>query len=172
MRCDIRLATPDDVGAIAATGRSTFAKAYGDIVLPGDMESYLAKFFDPELLKSEILSKAASYFVAETEQGVVGYAKLAETERPAQLSGEKVAELIRLYVSPGHYGMGIGSGLLNAVKLEAISRGYSGIWLRVWEKNSGAIRLYERDGFKRLGIEPYLIGITANPVVLMFEKLV
>ena len=171
MNCDIRLATPDDIGDIVAIGRSTFAKAYGDIVLTSDMESYLAKFFDPELLQSEITSRSASYFVAESEQDVVGYAKLAETERPDQLADEKVAELIRLYVSPGHYGMGIGSGLLKAVKLQALAAGFKGVWLRVWEKNSGAIRLYERDGFKRLGIEPYFIGITANPVVLMFEEL-
>ena len=171
MDFETRLARPEDVAAIVELGRRTFALAYGDIVLPSDMDSYLAKFFDPELLKSEILAKAATYFITETEQGVVGYAKLAETERPDQLADKRVIELIRLYVRPENYGMGIGNGLLKAVKQQALAAGFKGLWLRVWEKNNGAIRLYERDDFKRLGIEPYFIGTTANPVVLMFEGL-
>ena len=167
----VRLAVSDDVEAIAELGAITFAKAYGDIVLASDMQGYLAEFFNPERLKQEINSKSASYFVAESDEGVVGYAKLAETQRPAQLTDERVIELIRLYVRPGFYGRGIGSHLLQAVKQHAVNSGYSGLWLRVWEKNSGAIRMYERDGFKQLSSEPYFIGITANPVVLMVKKL-
>ncbi|NWF35776.1 GNAT family N-acetyltransferase [Mariprofundus sp. KV] len=167
---EVRLAVIDDIEAIAELGAITFAKAYGDIVLASDMQGYLAEFFDPERLKQEIGSKSASYFVAESQEGVVGYAKLAETDRPAQLADERVIELIRLYVRPGNYGMGIGGKLLQAVKQYARSCGYSGLWLRVWEENSGAIRMYERDGFRQLGSEPYYIGTTPNPVVLMVNK--
>jgi len=171
MDCDIRLATVDDVDAIAELGRITFAKAYGDIVLPGDMESYLVQFFDPELLKSEIVSRTAIYFVAESEQGIAGYAKLAETPKAEQIPDVKAVELLRLYVAPGSSGTGIGGRLLAAVKRHAVASGCSGLWLRVWEKNEGAIRFYAKAGFQCMGVEPYLIGITANPVALMFAKL-
>ena len=171
MDSDIRLAGADDVDAIAELGRITFARAYGDIVLPSDMASYLVQFFDPDLLRSEIISQAAIYFVAESRQGIAGYAKLAESPKPDQLPDERAVELIRLYVAPDSCGTGIGGRLLAAVKRKAVASGCSGLWLRVWQKNHGAIRFYEKAGFQSLGVEPYLIGITANPVVLMFAKL-
>jgi len=167
----IRLATAEDVQAIAEIGGLTFAKADGDIVLASDMDSYVTKFFDPEFLKHEITSKTATYFVAVDRQGVIGYAKMAATEVPDELADQQVVELIRLYVRPGCYGRGVGGALLDAVKQHAAATEYTALWLRVWQKNEGAIRLYERDGFSRLSIEPYYIGTTANPVVLMLKRL-
>ena len=167
----IRSTNTGDATAIAEIGGITFAKAYGDIVLTTDMDSYVATYFDPQFLKDEIISGSASYFIAEGEQGVVGYAKISETPSPDALSGQRVIELIRLYVRPDFYGKGIGSALLEAVKQHAVKAGYAALWLRVWEKNSGAIRLYARDGFRELSVEPYYIGTTANPVVLMVREL-
>ncbi|GAV20286.1 protease synthase and sporulation negative regulatory protein PAI 1 [Mariprofundus micogutta] len=170
INCNIRLATLEDVEAIIEIGRSTFARAYGAIVLPSDMESYLAKVFDSELIRSEILSLSVSYYLTESESNILAYAKLVETSKPEYLVDANVAELVRLYVVPEVYGKGIGRLLLNTVRQEVIASGYSGWWLRVWEKNEGAIRFYERNNFRRVGREPYLIGVTANPVVLMFES--
>ena len=171
MNCSIRIATTDDVDAIAEIGRTTFARAYGEIVLPGDMTSYGAKHFSPELIRSEIVSKAATYFIAEADQAVAGYAKIAETANPEQLAHEKTIELQRLYVAAGHCGKGIGDKLFTAVTQSAVASAYTALWLQVWEKNAGAIAFYEKAGLQRFGIEPYLIGTTANPVVLMYKIL-
>jgi len=171
MACEIRLAQEADVAAIAEIGAITFARAYGDIVLESDMAGYVEAFFDPELLSHEIISGSATYFIAEGAEGIVGYAKIAQTEPPQQLAEQRVIELIRLYVMPGFYGSGIGGELLQSVKRYAAASGFAGLWLRVWEKNSGAIRLYERDGFSALAVEPYYIGTTANPVLLMCRAL-
>lgn len=169
--CEIRLARAEDIDAIIKIGRSTFAKAYGDIVRPVDMAGYLDRMFEPSLLASEIADETTIYLVAENGRGLLGYAKLAKTSRPEQLPEAKVLELVRLYVAEGEYGKGIGSDLLAAARSKAMASGCSGWWLRVWQKNESAIRLYERVGFISMGVEPYLIGETANPVVLMYETL-
>jgi len=169
MNYNIRQARSEDVDALTQLGRKTFALAYGAVVLPSDMESHLPKVFNPELVRSEISNSTATYYVAENESGVLGYAKLARSLKPDCVKDENVAELVRLYVDPGVYGKGIGQSLLEAVRREAVESGFSGWWLRVWEKNHAAIRFYERHGFQWVGSEPYLIGVTANPVALMFE---
>jgi len=169
--CNVRLAQVCDVNAIVDIGRSTFARAYGDIVEPDDMSSYLMRVFEPRLIESEITSSSVLYFIAERESAVLGYAKLAVTELPATLSAGKLIELVRLYVAEGSTGKGIGGALLSAVTSKAKASGYTGCWLRVWEKNESAILFYERHGFQKLGSEPYLIGHTANPVVFMSHEL-
>ena len=101
----------------------------------------------------------------------LGYAKMAVTVTPTAVPVNKVVELVRLYVAEGETGHGVGGALFSAVTSKAKAAGFTGCWLRVWEKNESAIRFYERDGFQQLGREPYLIGQTANPVLLMFHEL-
>jgi len=167
---NIRLAKTDDVAALVELGRNTFAIAYGDIVEVDDMKFYLSNIFAPELIRSEIAGSSVTYLLAECESELMAYAKLVETPEPVNLSAGRVIELVRLYVRDGESGKGIGSAMLAAVEKRAREAGYSGIWLRVWEKNEAAIRFYERHDFQLVGSEPYLIGNTANPVVLMFNQ--
>ncbi|RLL50942.1 GNAT family N-acetyltransferase [Mariprofundus sp. EBB-1] len=169
--CEIRLAGAKDVNAIIQIGSHTFNKAYGDIVRPDDMATYLEKMFDHIRIAAEIADETAFYWVAERDDSLLAYAKLAQTPRPKQLPNANMMELVRLYVVEDEYGKGIGSDLLRAARSNVMASGCSGWWLRVWQKNASAIRLYERHGFKALGVEPYLIGETANPVVLMHEPL-
>ena len=52
--------------------------------------------------------------------------------------------LMHLYVSPGSQGQGIGTALLEAAK----ARSPGGLRLWVFQPNAGAIRFYERHGFR------------------------
>lgn len=167
--CEIRIARPEDSDAIARIGRTTFAMAYGDIVRPADMALYLQQMFNPQRIRAEIVSETAYYFVASDHRTTLGYAKLAESEQPEQWPQNNCMELVRLYIAQGEYGKGIGGKLLTAAREKAVASGCEAWWLRVWEKNELALRFYERAGFKRVGVEPYLIGETANPVVIMYE---
>src|SRR5262249_29385446 len=60
----------------------------------------------------------------------------------ASRDGEWVAQL---YVAPGHTGMGIGQKLLDRM----LDEGGAGGGLRLWtfQRNAGARRFYERNGF-------------------------
>ncbi|WP_157821289.1 GNAT family N-acetyltransferase [Mariprofundus ferrinatatus] len=171
IRYAVRQANAGDAEAISVVGSTTFARAYGAIVRPEDMAEYLERMFDPLQIALEIKHSRAIYFVAEDEKQVLGYAKLMVTTTPRLLPDKGFIELVRLYVDANHYGKGIGERLLSAARSKAVASGYSGWWLRVWEKNEGAIRFYQHHGFATVGSEPYLIGETANPVALMFEAL-
>ncbi len=50
---------------------------------------------------------------------------------------------------------------------EARERPYKTCWLKVWDKNAGAIEFYTNKGFAIVGNEPYPVGGTSENVVLM-----
>ncbi len=165
----VRQAKVCDAESISSIGSLTFRRAYAAVVEPEDMIGYVEQMFAPSRIASEIGQSDSLYFIAEAEGVVLGYAKLAQTSVPDLRPERNLIELVRLYIDDHHFDKGIGGRLLTAVRTAAIERGYSGLWLRVWEKNRGAIRFYHRHGFETVGSEPYLIGETANPVALMFE---
>ena len=76
-------------------------------------------------------------WLAEDEERILGFLAIAHSQR----DGGDVLE--RLYVEPDVQGQGIGTALLEQAK--ALRPG--GLVLWVFQKNTGAIRFYERHGF-------------------------
>jgi putative acetyltransferase len=60
----------------------------------------------------------------------------------ASRDGEWVTQL---YIAPGHTGMGIGQKLLDRLLAEAAAGGVLRLW--TFQRNAGARRFYERNGF-------------------------
>lgn len=58
-----------------------------------------------------------------------------------------------IFVATGARGQGVGSALLNAITAEAASRGYALIRLDVIDSNTRARALYERRGFRPVGVQ-------------------
>ena len=71
---------------------------------------------------------------------------------------EESMELERIYVLKEFQGLGHGERILNKVKRLAVEAGKSFLWLGVWEKNTRAIKFYEKHGFVKFGTHPYYIG--------------
>lgn len=81
-----------------------------------------------------VLLARQDVIVAEREGSVIGF---------AALEGRM---LTQLYVAPPFFGQGTGTRLL----AEAMSRAPEGLDLWVFAPNQGAIRLYERYGFRTM----------------------
>ena len=98
----------------------------------------------------------ASGFVLLAERGgeLIGYALVAimpvgdtildDTWR----TGERVAEIETVFVAPEARGGGVGSALLDRVDEELAAAGVADVLIGAVVKNAGAIRLYERRGFR------------------------
>jgi ribosomal protein S18 acetylase RimI-like enzyme len=63
-------------------------------------------------------------------------------------TGNRIGELESLGVLPDHRGAGVGSGLMDAVDEEFERIGVRDVIVGVLPGNEGAIRLYERRGFR------------------------
>jgi GNAT superfamily N-acetyltransferase len=117
----IRRATEEDAAAV------------GDIYLRArDEMAYLPRF--PDADRGSVggwIVRDNDVWIAEDEGAVVGFA------------GLEVGWLNHIYVDPSRQGHGIGTGLLDHAK----SLQPRGLQLWVFQRNGGARRLYERNGF-------------------------
>lgn len=87
--------------------------------------------------------------VAETADGIVGFACLEFVDRPASAYSHA-----RHYLHVGEFGVdekhrrqGIGRALFAGIRSLGIDRGYGRIELDVWSFNEDALRFYESIGF-------------------------
>ena len=69
-------------------------------------------------------------------------------------TGDDRAELAALAVAPDRQGRGVGGALVEAVATAARAAGATTLWLVTTNDNLDALRLYQRHGFRLVGLRP------------------
>lgn len=129
----LRRARPDDLDAIMALERSTFA----------------ADAWPAEAMRSELASEHGYYLVGVDDASpgeVVAYAGLLAPRGSGQGDIQTIA------VDPGRRGAGLGRALMHALIDEARRRGAVELFLEVRADNPVARTLYESLGFAEIGV--------------------
>lgn len=105
-----------------------------------------------EMFWSELadVPQSRHYLVAETADGIVGYAGLMT--QPGTTVGHTESWVQNIAVAREHQGEGLGAVLLTALLTEAGRRHSTEVWLEVRTDNEPAQRLYTRFGFESVGI--------------------
>ena len=93
--------------------------------------------------------------------GAAWYRLFARERRGYGFVDEQTPELA-IAVVPNARGKGVGAALLEALLGRARAEGYETISLSVDRNNAGAIGLYERHGFERLGEEDDSVTMLAH----------
>jgi [ribosomal protein S18]-alanine N-acetyltransferase len=127
--------TMDDMPDVMALERDLF---------PDD--AWSPEMFASELAESDT-GKNRLYLVAETteDEQLIGYGGILFTGGPE-------ADVLTLAVSPGRWGKGTGTALLEALLDAAVKRDCQQIFLEVREDNPRARSLYLRHGFAEIGV--------------------
>lgn len=88
--------------------------------------------------------------IAERDGEPIGYSVVAVTEDlPATWDvGDRIAEIETLSVLESERGSGVGQALTDAAVRTAREAGVEAVFVGVAHSNGGAIRFYEREGFK------------------------
>lgn len=162
----VRQAQPTDVASVAAIGRETYAEHFAHIWSAAGLAAHLDREFDSAGVAAELASDGVSYFLAESSDGVIGFAKLryprgipiegpieGPIERLGGRSTESGAELQKIYMRSSALRRGTGVRLLEACVARATELGYEQLWLDVLERNTQATCFYLRQGFKFAGKE-------------------
>ncbi|MDQ2862995.1 MAG: GNAT family N-acetyltransferase, partial [Bacteroidota bacterium] len=133
----IREIAADDNAQMAAIIRSSLEDF--NAVKPGTV--YFDKSTDHlfELFQTE----QATYFIAETDGKVVAGAGVFPTEG---LPG-KTCELVKMYVSSGARGKGLGKLLLRQCINEAKANGFEHMYIETMPELTTAIEMYKKNGF-------------------------
>jgi GNAT superfamily N-acetyltransferase len=84
-----------------------------------------------------------------------------------KLFGTEYGEIKRMWVRPQFRGLGYGKAMLDHLADHARARGVGLLRLETGIHQHAAIRLYEREGFKRI---PPFGSYTNDPVSLCYEK--
>jgi ribosomal-protein-alanine N-acetyltransferase len=115
--------------------------------VPGLVEVERACFADPwsaRALGEAVQSETSLAFLAECGGSIQGFVL-------ARRSGPE-AEILDLAVLPNARRQGIARELLRAVRSAVLDAGVSEIYLEVRESNRAAISLYEREGYRPVGV--------------------
>lgn len=147
----IRKANLEDLGILVEFEQGIIlAERPYDPTLDVDPISY----YDLGLL---INSKDAEVLVAEYNGKVIasGYTKIKGAKH--YLDHENYSYLGFMYTQPEFRGRGINRKIIDGLKEWSYSKGLKEIRLTVYDDNAGAIRAYEKVGFKKHLIEMRLI---------------
>ena len=95
------------------------------------------------------LDEREAFLVAEMEGKLIGYLLIIIPEKIC-LSTSHVAE-VGTWVLKGHRGIGVGDSLLKSAFAFAKENGYEKMMVMVRSSNVGALKFYDKHGFKEIG---------------------
>ncbi|WP_405206465.1 GNAT family N-acetyltransferase [Aquimarina sp. LLG6339-5] len=159
---------PKDNHKLLEIGRQTFYDAFGPPHnTPGNIEYYLNQNFTLEKIESEVLNPESQFFFALYQEEIIGYFKLNTGKAQTELIKGESIEIERIYVTKQYQGKGIGQRLFDHIIQIAKVQKKDFIWLGVWNKNTAAIRFYERNGFKTFDKHSFMLGTDEQTDVMM-----
>lgn len=131
------------------------------------MRLYNEEAFSMDQLLRELNNPESFFYFAMTNSGVVGYMKLNIGSAQGDLKEEKGLELARIYVKKAFQEQNIGKKMLDKTIEIARKKKAGFVWLGVWEKNHGAARFYERNGFHKFSTHYFMLGTDRQTDILM-----
>lgn len=136
-----------------------------------DMELFLEKNFNTEVLEQEMQNTNNYFFFSRSGSEVSGYIKLSDLEIPHELKEAEPIEIARISVVKEKIGSGIGKKLMDFAFSFARQLNKKTVWLGVWEHNLRAINFYKKHGFSKFGEHLFLVGKDAQTDWLMKQSL-
>lgn len=138
----IRIMQREDIPAVAELEARIFSKPWSE-------KSFLDSFH----------SENNIYLVAESEKGVTGYCGI--------WTAFETADLCNIAVAPEYRRQGIADRLLQESVKRAGKKGVERLMLEVRESNLGALCLYRKNGFQKIGIRKGYYSSPTEDAVLM-----
>jgi len=138
-----------------------------------DLQTYLTRTFSIPATTSCLQDPLSNTFVAvdSSSSAILGFALMTRELLPEPCIAHVPApvHLQRIYVYPHAQGKGVGKLLMQAMEEEAKKQGFENLWLRVYQGNHRAIRVYEKLGFKMVGTHDFVTktaGVWTDLVML------
>jgi len=166
----IRRAGPADAEALSAIGKATFSETFAHLYPPEDLEAFLADAYGLEKTRADLASPAKAAWLVERDGQVIGHALAGPCKLPHAEVTPACGELDRLYLLKAHQGGGLGSRLLAEVFAWLEKDGPRDLWIGVWSENFGAQKLYERQGFSKVGTYDFVVGNTRDHEFILRRK--
>lgn len=122
------------------------------------LTSCFDNFWNYNILKSELENTNSRYIVAKLNNEIVGFAGIINTLDQMEITNIVVRKDMR--------NQGIGNTLLNELIKLTIDSKMNTIFLEVNSNNFSAIKLYEKNGFKQVGLRKKYYNNTDDAILM------
>jgi diamine N-acetyltransferase len=148
----------EDLDALVSLGIETYRGTFDGMTSARVMDEYLETAFDSGKVGRELSDSNSQFLFLEVAGKIAGYLKVNENGAQTDLRGPDGLEIERIFLRKGFQGQGFGRVLLEKALEIAGQKGKRYAWLGVWEKNTAAIRFYERMGFEKAGTHDFFMA--------------
>ena len=163
----IRKVTLSDLSKLQQLGKRTFAETFASENSEENMKTYLEQGFSLEKLESELADKDSEFYFAILDGEITGYLKINFGQTQTEMKDENSLEIERIYVLKDFHGKKVGQQLYEKAMEIAHRKNVDYVWLGVWEKNSRAIRFYEKNGFVAFDRHVFHLGNDQQTDIMM-----
>lgn len=163
--------TEQEIAALQQISRQTFTETFAASNTEENMRKYLDEAYAAEKLAAELNDPDVYFYFAKEGEQVIGYLKLNAGASQTELKDKKALEIERIYVLSHWHGMKVGQLLYEKALEVARQLGVHYVWLGVWEKNTRAIRFYQRNGFMEFDQHIFRLGDDEQTDIMMKRKL-
>ena len=153
-----RDATQADAALLARIGAQTFTTTFGHLYRAEDLAAFLAENHSEPASAAFLAKPAYATRFVHVGDEPAGYAMVCPADLPHLDPARATLELKRLYLLPGHFGLGLGDALMDWTDTIARARGCDQVALSVFSQNPRAIRFYQRHGFTSAGSYHFRVG--------------
>jgi len=167
----IRRITIIDIDQLKEIGKLTFEETYSSQNSKENIKEYLENEFSTDKLNIELLDKNSEFYFAELEGKTIGYLKINFGHSQTEIKDENTLEIERIYVLKEFQGKKVGQLLYEKAVGIAKQKVISYVWLGVWEKNTSAIRFYEKNGLVAFDKHIFKLGNDKQTDIMMKLKL-
>jgi diamine N-acetyltransferase len=139
----IAVTTQDQIAIVESLAREIWTEHYTSIIGKDQVQYMLDKFQSKYAISIQITEEGVRYFLIEEEGHYIGYIGV-------QSKGEELF-LSKIYIRADERGKGFGKKAVQFLEDIARKLKLKKISLTVNKNNIGAVKAYERMGFKNLG---------------------
>ncbi len=154
----LHIAALSDLDTLHQISLETFRDAFYHLNSPASFYEYTDRAFSKEQLKSEIQNPDSQFQFLKNDNELLGYFKLNYNLAQSDIKDLHALEIERIYILNQYQNLKLGNYLLDKIKEIARFKNLDYIWLGVWEKNTNAIRFYEKNGFHIFNSHDFLLG--------------
>ncbi|MCW8875571.1 MAG: GNAT family N-acetyltransferase [Kangiellaceae bacterium] len=148
----------------------TFVESFAKDNTAEDMQIYIDQSFSDAQVRKELAKDSSFFYFVINQDEPVGYLKLNTGEAQSEDKLANSVEIERIYVDKNLQGQGVGQLLFSKALEFTQSAKAEYLWLGVWEKNTGAIRFYQRLGFESFDTHSFYLGKDKQTDILMKLK--
>ena len=154
----IKKAGIKDVTILQEISKKTTLETFAEVSKEENMKKYLEQSFSIEKLTEELNNPESEFYLAYSQDEVIGYLKINTGKAQKELQDSRAVELERIYVYKKYHGKNVGQMLFDKAISIAKQRKSEYIWLGVWELNHRAMSFYKKNGFVIFGEHKFIFG--------------